>query len=37
MPLLWEILKTERGVHWEDEQGRLHVGSGGDWGPRPSM
>lgn len=37
LPLLWEILKTEKGVHWEDEEGKLHVGSGGDWGPRPSM
>lgn len=37
LPLLWEIISTPAGVTWEDEYGEMHVGSGGDWGPRASQ
>lgn len=37
LPLLLETISTEAGVHWEDEYGEIHIGSGGNWGPRGTM
>lgn len=37
LPLLYEIISTPAGVVWEDEEGKVHVGTGGDWGPPPTM
>lgn len=37
IPLLWKILSTPAGVSFCDDDGELHYGSGGNWGPKPTQ
>ena len=38
LPLLWEVISTTRGeAVYVDDEGKVHVGSGGDWGQKGSM
>lgn len=39
LPILWDIISTQKNVYCQsaDLSGMVHVGSGGDWGPRGTM
>jgi len=34
LPLLWQVLSTPAGITFQDEKGKLHVGTGGDHPPK---
>lgn len=37
LPVLWEMISSDVGVVFEDEDGKLHYGTGGNWCPKGWM
>lgn len=37
LPVLWEMISTDVGLMFEDEDGKMHHGTGGNWGPKGFM